>query len=263
MATVITDPVTGRRPSNVRALAGAVWRNNLRLRRNSASLVSALVIPGMSMLSFWVVFGHAASSAGFDYALFLMAAAMFQGVMFAAGGSVMALAVDVENGLIARMRAMPIRALVAVGGRMITDLLRSLLSLITIVAIGLVCGAKPDSIGGLLMACLVALLMGEVLVLVFCGLSLRSAHPVQVASLIQGIELPLLMVSTAFIPLAALPDWLEPVIKHMPFSVMIDTNRAFLNGLTPGDEGWEALGWLVVGLVAGSWWVSRVFRRQA
>ena len=72
--TVFAQRVTDRRPSSARALAGAVQRNNLRLRRNSASLVSALVIPGMSMLAFWIVFGHAASASGFDYALFLTAA---------------------------------------------------------------------------------------------------------------------------------------------------------------------------------------------
>lgn len=245
------------------ALAGAVWRNNLRLRRNGASLVSALVIPGMSMLAFWVVFGHAASASGFDYALFLMAASMFQAVLFTAGGSAMALAVDAENGLLDRLRAMPIRAMVAVGGRMITDLLRSLLSLVAVVAIGLVCGARPAGLAGLLMACLTALLMGEVLVLAFCGLALRSRHPVQMANLIQGVEMPLLMVSTAFIPITALPDWLEPIVRHMPFSTMIDTNRAFLGGLAPGRAGWEALAWLVAGLILGGWWVSRAFRRQA
>ena len=73
------------RSSALTAVRGATWRNNLRLMRNSASLVSALVIPGMSMLAFWVVFGHAASGSGFDYALFLMAAAMFQAAMFTAG----------------------------------------------------------------------------------------------------------------------------------------------------------------------------------
>ncbi|MFC3849129.1 ABC transporter permease [Corynebacterium hansenii] len=255
--------LTGRRPPAAHALAGAVTRNNLRLFRNSASLVSALVIPGMMMLAFWVVFGHAAKESGFDYALFLMAGSMFQAVMFTAGGSCMALAVDVESGLIGRLRAMPIPALVAVGARMITDLVRSLLSVLAVVAIGLLCGAKPAGVMGLLLACLLALLMGEVLVLAFCGLALRSRrHPVQMAGLIQGVEMPLLMLSSAFIPLSALPEWIEPVIAHMPFTVMIETNRAFLMGRGPGSEGWEALAWLVLGLVLGGWWVAAAFRRQ-
>jgi len=44
---------------------------------------------------------------------------------------------------------------------------------------------------------------------------------------------------------------------------MFFTNRALLSGLTPGDEGWEALAWLAVGLILGVWWVSGAFRRQA
>ena len=250
------------RSSALTAVRGATWRNNLRLMRNSASLVSALVIPGMSMLAFWVVFGHAASGSGFDYALFLMAAAMFQAVMFTAGGSAMALAVDVESGLLARVRAMPVHVLSVIMGRMICDLIRSILSLCTVIVLGLLCGAEPASWSGLVLAFLVALAMGEVLVLVFSGLALRSRQPVQMAGLIQGVELPLLMVSTAFIPLSTLPDRLEPLIAHMLFSPMIDTNRALLNGETPGDSGWEALVWLTGGLVIGAWWVSRTFRRS-
>lgn len=52
------------RPSSWRAFSGAAWRNNVRLSRNGASIVSAFVIPGMFMLAFWAVFGHAASSSG-------------------------------------------------------------------------------------------------------------------------------------------------------------------------------------------------------
>ena len=249
-------------PGFWRGFTGATWRNTLRLSRNSASIVSAFVIPGLFMLAFWAVFGHAASSSGFDYALFLMAACMFQAVLFTAGGSALALAVDVESGLLARMRAMPINAAVAIGGRLATDLLRSLVSVITVAVLGLICGAEPDSWVGAAAALGVALAMGEVLALLFCGIALRSAQPVQVANLIQTIEMPLLMLSTAFIPVETLPDWLEPIVKHMPFSPLIDTTRAFLTGSDLGDSGWEALAWIGGGLVLGAFWVSKAFRRR-
>lgn len=122
-------------------------------------MVLALVIPAMMMAAFWLVFGNAAKSAGFDYALFLLAGAMFHAVMFAAGGSCMALAVDVENGLIDRMRAMPIPAWVAIGGRTITDLLRSVVSVLSVVVVALLCGAKPQHLGGLLIASLLSVLV--------------------------------------------------------------------------------------------------------
>ena len=255
-------PEADKPPSNVTALWGATWRNSLRLARNSASLVSALVIPGMFMLAFWGVFGHAAGRSGFDYALYLMAASMFQAVMFAAGGSAMALAVDVESGLLGRMRAMPIHAMVTIGGRMLTDLLRSVASLCAVIMLGLLCGAQPANWMRLAGAFLVALGMGEALVLVFRGTCLRARHPVQTAGLIQALEMPLLMLSTAFIPLSTLPDWLEPVVAHLPFSPMIDTNRALLTGAPLGTSVWETAAWLTSGLVLGSWWVSQEFWRR-
>ncbi len=245
-----------------RAFAGATWRNMLRLRRNTASLVSAFVIPGLFMLSFWSVFGHAAANTGFDYALFLLGACMVQAVMFTAGGSAGALAVDMENGLLSRMRAMPITALVAVGGRLATDLIRSLCSLATVTALALLCGAEPDGLSGLLLGFGVVLLVGEVLSLAFCGIALRSSHPVQTAGLLQTIEMPLLVFSTAFIPVAMLPDWLGPIVEHLPFSPLIDTTRALLAGTNPGTAGWEAFAWLSAGLLLGSLWVANAFRRQ-
>ena len=74
MVTVLESRVQRSRvvqPNGWRAFLGSTWRNNVRLSRNGASIVSAFVIPGLFMLAFWVVFGHAASSSGFDYALFL------------------------------------------------------------------------------------------------------------------------------------------------------------------------------------------------
>ena len=245
------------------SLAGALWRNMLRLRRNRASIVSAFVIPGMIMVAFWLVFGHAASQAGIDYALFLLAAVLFQAALFTAGGSAMALAVDAESGILSRLRTMPIPASVIVASRLGTDFIRSAASLATVIVISLLCGAQPHSIGSLALAFLMALIIGEIVAMLFCGICLRARHPVSTASVIQGVEMPLLMLSTAFIPVETLPSWLRPIILHQPFSPLIDTLRAILNGTPLSATGWEALMWLVGGAILGSFWVTRSLRRAS
>lgn len=242
-------------------LAGGLWCNTLRLRRNRASLVSAFVIPGMIFIAFWIVFGHAASQAGIDYALFLLPAVMFQAALFSAGGSVMALAVDAESGILARLRAMPISASVIVASRLGTDLIRSVASLAAVTVIALLCGARPHSIGRLALALLLALVTGEVLAMLFCGLALRTRHPVTTGGIIQGIEMPFLVVSTGFVPATTLLDWLQPIIVHQPVSPIIDTLRAVLHGTSPGSAGWEALAWLTIGTVLGMIWVTGALRR--
>lgn len=242
-------------------LAGGLWRNTLRLGRNRASLVSAFVIPGTIFLAFWDVFGHAAARAGVDYALFLLPAVMFQAALFSAGGSVMALAVDAESGMLARLRAMPISASVIVASRLGTDLIRSFASLAAVILLALLCGAKPDNVGGLALAFLLALIIGEILAMLFCGLALRTRHPVAAGGIIQGIEMPFLMISTGFVPADTLPDWLRPVVVHQPVSPIIDTLRALLEGASPGSAGWEATGWLLIGAILGGIWVTRALRR--
>ncbi|MDO4888027.1 MAG: ABC transporter permease [Actinomycetaceae bacterium] len=268
MTTTQTAPAAGRAPaaapaqvSVLSALAGASWRNNLRLSRNAASLSSAFIIPGTFFLVFFATFGHAARQAGLDYPLFLLAAALFQAVMFTAGGSAMALAVDQENGLIQRMRAMPLPAVAAVGGRLACDGLRAVASMATVTALALVAGARPHSVAGLFFALIMTLGFGLVLDLLFNGMALRSRHPIRVAALIQGIEMPVLMLSTAFVPAATLPDWVRPVIEHLPFSVLIDTERALLFGTDAGSAAYESLAWLIGSTLLGTLWIARSFRR--
>lgn len=248
--------------SVISAITGTLERNLLRLKRNVASIVSAFVIPGLFLLAFYSVFGHAANQAGLDYARYLLAACMFQAVMFAAGGSAMALAVDEESGLLQRIRALPVSPSVSVVGRLGCDFLRSVASLVTVVVIALLLGAKPASFSNLVLAMAVAAAIGVVLAMFFTGVTMHSSHPVQAASLIQGIEMPLLVASTAFVPADTLPSWLEPVITHLPFSPLIDTVRALLSGDELGSTGWEALAWLAFGLVSGSIWVVRSIRRN-
>ena len=104
---------------------------------------------------------------------------------------------------------------------------------------------------------------GVVSAMLFCGICLRARHPVSTASVIQGVEMPLLMLSTAFIPVETLLSWLRPIILHQPFSPLIDTLRAILNGTPLSATGWEALMWLVGGAILGSFWVTRSLRRAS
>ena len=254
MSTTSTPPLSGA--------AGALWRNTVRFYRNRASLMSAFIMPGLFMGAFLIVFGHAASQTGLDYALFLLPAAMFQAAMFSAAASSMAFAVDAESGILARLRSMPTSALAIVLGRLGTDLIRTVASLATVSVLALVCGAKPHSFGALALAFLVAAAISEILSMFFGGISLRAKHPVSASGVIQSLEVLVLMLSTAFIPVGTLPHWLQPIVRHQPFSPCVDTMRNILTGKPLGSTGWEALAWLAIGLCIGAIWVTRSLRRS-
>lgn len=244
------------------SLLAGLYRNLIRLFRNKASLVSLFIIPGVIMSCLMAVFGHAAKRMGFDYSLYLMAGAMFQAAMFSAGGSVMAIAVDLESGILDRSLTTPASLGSILASRLLCDTIRSILSVLTVIVIGLVWGAKVHSFAGLALAFALALVIGAVLSLVFIALSLGHRQPVQVASLIQGLEMLFLMASTAFIPLVTLPDYISTIAYHQPFSPLIDTLRALLTGQNPWPRAWTAGAWLLLGSLVSLGLLARTFRRR-
>ena len=61
------------------------------------------------------------------------------------------------------------------------------------------------------------------------GLSLKTIEAVQAA--LFTIVFPFVFVSTAFVPLATFPSWLQPIVEHNPVTIWVDTVRV----LTLGD----------------------------
>jgi ABC-2 type transport system permease protein len=73
------------------------------------------------------------------------------------------------------------------------------------------------------------------------------------------ILLPFL--SSGFVPTDTMPAGLAWVAEHQPFTPIIDTLRACLEGRAPGADAWWAVGWCVAISAVCFWWASRVFGR--
>jgi ABC-2 type transport system permease protein len=73
------------------------------------------------------------------------------------------------------------------------------------------------------------------------------------------ILLPFL--SSAFVPTDTMPAGLAWVAGHQPFTPIIETLRACLEGRDPGADAWWAIGWCVLVAVVCFWWAGRLFGR--
>jgi ABC-2 type transport system permease protein len=92
------------------------------------------------------------------------------------------------------------------------------------------------------------------------GIGLASGS-IEAAS---NAPMPLILlpfVSSAFVPTESMPTVLAWVAQHQPFTPIIDTLRACLDGRSPGSDAWWAVGWCVAIAVLCSWWAVRVFGR--
>jgi ABC-2 type transport system permease protein/oleandomycin transport system permease protein len=53
----------------------------------------------------------------------------------------------------------------------------------------------------------------------------------------------LMFASSAVVPVATMPDWLQPFARHQPFSVTVNAVRALFEGDPATQLLWQSLAW--------------------
>src|SRR5881227_2414413 len=130
------------------------WRNLLRLPRQPELLTAFTIQPIMFVLLFAYVFGGAVRTPGFDYVDFLIPGIVVQNIAF--GGFVTALGLneDLSKGIIDRFRSLPMARPAVLAGRTLADVATNALSIVVLLATGLIIGfsfhaSAIEIVGGL------------------------------------------------------------------------------------------------------------------
>ncbi|MCF4005914.1 ABC transporter permease [Corynebacterium uropygiale] len=265
MSVTLDRPAQGhRRRARGGAALSALWRRDVaHTLRNQSVMISALFIPSVFFLAFYASFSQSAEAFMDSYADYLLPAGVMQAIIFAAGGSTLAVSQDAEDGFHQRLLSLPSPTWLIVAGRMLADITRTLWSGTLVLVVAMLCGARFH--GGPLWT--LAFFLGAILIsLALCagcdGLCLLAKNPVSASFTFQGLTIAILMLSTAFVPASALPSWVRDVIAHLPISVLLDTLRGLMAGhLGAENHPWEALAWLIVLLVCGFWGFSFALKR--
>jgi ABC-2 type transport system permease protein/oleandomycin transport system permease protein len=63
------------------------------------------------------------------------------------------------------------------------------------------------------------------------------------------IMAPLVFASSAFVPIATMPEWLQVFAEHQPVSAVCDAVRGLTLGVPSTSETLKAIAW-IVGIVA-------------
>ena len=237
-ATPTTEPREGVTWAARDALAMA-GRNLRRLTRQPEQVVFNLVSPIMFVLLFRYVFGGAISGLqGLNYVNYLIPGIAVQTVLFSAGVTGFALAEDLQKGFIYRLRSLPMARSAVFGGRVLADSLNNTFGLVVLIATGFVVGFRPENVLGLLLAVLLLLLFALAVSLGYAliGMTVRSAEAVNAATF--PIIFPLTFASSAFVPVATMPSWLQGFATHQPVSVVINAARSLILGdsATPAQQ---------------------------
>ncbi len=219
-------------------------RNIRHLVRTPQLLVFATIQPVMFTLLFVYVFGGAIRTPGLEYVNYLLPGILTQTTLFGGTATAVGLAQDLNEGMIDRFRSLPMARSAVLAGRTLADAIRNVFVIGLIVGVGTAVGFRfHGSVGGALAAFGIALLFGYAFSWVFAVVALivRQVEGAQVASLL--IVFPLVFASSAFVPVASMPGWLQVFTRHQPVSVTVGSVRALTQGTSAGTLPLTSVAW--------------------
>jgi ABC transporter DrrB family efflux protein len=222
-------------------------RSLLRIRRQPDLLVGFTIQPIMFVLLFVYVFGGAIETPGLDYVDFLMPGIIVQSMVFGGFVTALGLAEDLKKGLIDRFRSLPMWGPAVVTGRILGDVGTNVIQLVVMFAVGIAVGFRfstsvPEVIAGIALL----LLVGYAFSWVFAFIGLTASSPEASNAYGFTILFPITFVSSAFVTVESMPDWLQPIAEHNPFTTMVDAARALFLGTPAGNDIWLAVVWCLV-----------------
>lgn len=258
-AATVHAPAAGRGTAarGVSALASSgvfIGRSLLHSVRDGEGLIMAIALPVLLMLVFTTVFGGAIQGDG-GYIDYVVPGIILTCAGFGAASVAVSVSRDMTAGAMLRYRTMPIVASTAIAGHVVASVVRNLVATAVVIGVALLLGFRPtaDAWGWLGALGVVALWILAVTA-VFALIGLVAGSP-EAANGYGFIILFLPYVSSAFVPIATMPEWLHGVAEHQPVTPIIETLRALLLG---GEaRALEAVLWcagiLVVAAALAAW----------
>jgi ABC-2 type transport system permease protein len=205
-----------------------------RTLRSRTVIVALLFQPLLYLLIFTRVFdsvgtSRAFRSMGFDsYLDFFLPALLILAVLGPALSSGLGTVIDLHTGALDGFLRTPVRRSSILAGKLATDAVRMLIATGLMVVIGVALGASVASAPAAIAAIALACALG----MAFAGLSnlvaLRSRSAETTNALSNLTILPLMFCSTAYMPRALLPRWLQLAASANPLTYVIDAARRLM-----------------------------------
>lgn len=223
-----------------------ITRSLRHIFKNPDQLLGLTIQPIMFMLLFRYVFGGAIDTGGVSYVNFLVAGILVQSVAFGSLTTSLSVAVDLQRGIIDRIKSLPIFSGALIMGHVSADLVRNVIQSIVLILVALLVGFRPEatltdwlSIVGLVLLFSFALSW----VAAIMGLLARTVEAVQWMGFF--VIFPLTFASAAFVPTASMPYALRLFAENQPVTHVIEALRALMTGGDIANHGWLAILWCI------------------
>lgn len=223
-----------RYAQEVLALARRWWIELLRERLN---LVFSLAQPAI-----WLVFFGAGVERAIDtevigtddYIGFMLAGIVTFTIVGNGVSGAMPLLWDKETGYLDRLMSMPIARSSVIVSRFVFQVVQQSAQILLVVSVALVLGVRiATGPLGLLVILLTAALLTMSVTAAFSALAYAVPQHGTFFAVAGFVSLPLLFMSNAFVPLGAMPAWMEVVARLNPLTYAIEAMRTLVL------DGWE------------------------
>lgn len=251
-------------------------RNTLRIIRLPQLLVFSIIQPIMFLLLFNYVFGGAISlgtapGLSDNYINWLIPGILVQTVVFGATATALGLTEDLGAGVIDRFRSLPMARSAVLAGRTISDLVRNVFVDTLMLIGGFLMGWRfQQGFFNMALGVGIALLFGYAFswVMATIGLLAKTPETAQAAGFLPMF--PLVFASSAFVPVATMPGWLQVFAENQPVTVIANTVRSLMIpeealsilGLDRGTLILRSFAWIVAIIAVFAPLAVRQYRRS-
>jgi oleandomycin transport system permease protein len=248
----------------VRHALTLAWRSLVQIKHNPLELMDLSLQPLMFVLLFAYVFGGAISGSVHQFLQFGLAGIVAQNALFLTMNTAIALNSDIGKGVFDRFRSLPIARSAPLAGRIAADVARQAWSVAILLGAGMLLGFRvgsgPAGVVGAF-ALLIAFSLGFSWLPVLVGMLVDVPEKVQAFGFV--VIFPLTFASSAFVPTATMPGWLQAWVRVNPVTLLADALRGLL---VSGDVARPLLGslaWAAAFMVVFAPLALRAFRRRA
>ena len=243
MTTTSVDPTTAAsaRSAEVRhAAPGAGFattavttsrRTVLQFFRTPQILFMGSIQGALFLFMFRYVFGGAIQTGDqLSYVNFLVPGFLVTVILWSGMSAAAGVAEDSATGVYDRLRSLPIPRAAVMAGRSIADGTLVAWGIFVTAIIGLLVGWRPD--GGAAKIALGVVLMlvaGYAFTWVFITIGLVSGNA-QAAQGMSMLVIPFSFISSANVPVATMPGWMQPFAANQPITVLCNASRSLMQG---------------------------------
>lgn len=265
MSALITEPIpapAGTAGFTTTTMAVAV-RTARKILRSPQILGISIVQSVVFLLMFRYILGGAIGIPGVAYVDFLVPGFVVSGMLFTAGGASVAVAEEAAGGLYDRLRSLPISDWAVLAGRGIADAFLMVVVALVTTGVGFLVGFRIDAgLGDVVLAFALLVVYATVVACVFIWLGLIAGNA-QAAQGLSILAVPFSFISSAFVPIATMPGWIQWFAKAQPLTFWINSWRGLLLGDAATRSFDHSLSYYVVGGLAWAGVLLLVFSPMA